>query len=258
MTIRMTPYRFRGFDTFEIYPVCDLHIGAPEFNEAIFQKLSREILERENRYVVVAGDVVDNAIVGSVGSVYGARMQPAEQKRFAAELLLPLKDRILCLTSGNHERRSERLVGDSPLRDIASKLNIEDKYNPIAAFLKLDIGDRSNNTKRPPHYSVCVTHGAGAGVKLGAGINKSETFAISMGVDLIITGHSHKPITAPTTRYECDFAKGVMIKREIRLLIASGFLDYDGYPIERLYPPVAIRPNKAILNCREHDIAVLS
>jgi predicted phosphodiesterase len=258
MTIPMIRRKIRGFETIEIYPICDLHVGDSKFDEGAYQKAVREILAQENRFVVIGGDIVDNTIIGSVGNVYESKMQPSEQKRYAAELLFPLKDRILSVAGGNHERRSERLIGDSPLRDICSKLNIEDIYSPIASFLKLDIGDRQNGHTRPPHYSICVTHGAGAGIKLGAGINKTETFAISLGVDLVITAHSHKPITAPTVRYECDMAKGVMVQREIRLLIATGWLNYGGYAIEKMYPPVSVRPNKAILNAREHDIAVLS
>jgi hypothetical protein len=93
---------------------------------------------------------------------------------------------------------------------------------------------------------------------LGAGLNKSEAFALSIGADLMITGHSHKTATAPTNRLECDMGKGVMVSREVRIMIATGWLDWAGYPARKMMKPLPIRPSCAILSAKEFDISVLS
>jgi len=257
-TISMISHKIRGFESIEIYPLADMHIGSRELNEAALKRTINEILDKPYRYVVLAGDLIDNGVKSSVTSGYDAMMQPAEQRRYAAELIAPLKDRILCMISGNHEYRSRKDTDTDPIELIASKLDIEHLYRPDIAFIKLDLGDRTNHRERSPKYCIAVAHGTGGGVTLGAGLSKTEPFGLAMGVDLLITGHSHKPATAPTLRLECDMQKGVMVPREIRIMVATGWLDYGGYPTRKLYKPVAIRPNKAILSAVEHDIAVLS
>ena len=258
MTIPMIAHKIRGHNKIEIYPICDLHVGSKEFQEGEFQKLSREIMAAENRYVVLVGDLCDNGIRSSVTNCYDAVMSPRDQRIYAAELIYPLKDRVLCSVSGNHEYRSRKETDTDPVELIMSKLNLEHYFRPDIAFVKIDAGDRDRNDIRPPRYCMGVVHGSGGGMRLGAGLSKTEPFALSMGVDLLISGHSHKPATAPTLRLECDMQKGVMVPRETRIMVATGWLEYGGYATRKLYSPVALRPNKAILDCKRFDISVLS
>lgn len=255
-TIPMIRRTFDG--PIEIYPISDLHIGSREFNEPAFRQLVREILAEENRYVVLVGDLIDNGIKSSVTNVYDAVMSPKEQREHAAELLFPLKGRILCAVSGNHEYRSRKETDTDPAELILSKLGLEELFRPDIAFLDINLGKRNDNNKRPPRYCVGVVHGSGGGMMLGAGLNKSEPFAIALGVDLLIVGHTHRPMTAPTIRLQPDAQKGLMVAREIRLLIATGWLDYGGYPTRKMLKPVVVRPNKAILADKSFDISVLS
>lgn len=256
MSIPMIKHVFNS--TIEIYPVSDLHVGSMEFNEGAFIKLSREILSEENRYVVIVGDMTDNGIKSSVTNIYDATMTPSEQRKYAADLLYPLKDRVLCGVSGNHEYRSRKETDTDPMQLIMERLNLEHLFRADIAFLHIKCGERTSTHDRPPSYCVGVTHGAGGGMLLGSGLNKAEPFAIALGVDLLITGHTHRPMTAPSVRYECDKQKGVMVPREIRLMIATGWLTYGGYPTRKMLKPVIIRPNKAILSGNKYDISVLS
>lgn len=255
-TIPMIKHKFdRGI---EIVPISDLHIGSKEFEEGLFNRLVREILASENTYCVIVGDMVDNGIKSSVTSPYEAVMQPNDQRKYAAELLLPLKDRILCGVSGNHEYRSRKDTDTDPMQLIMERLNLEHLFRPDIAFMDIKCGDRLNNKLTPPRYCIGVTHGTGGGMLIGSGLNKQEPFAMALGLDLLITGHTHRPMTAPSIRYTPDFQKGVMVPREMRLLISTGFLSYGGYPTRKMLKPVCIRPNRAILSGTEYDISVLS
>lgn len=257
-TIKMISYKICEYPEVEIYPISDLHIGSKEFDEAQFQKLVREILDQPNRYVMIAGDIVDNGIKSSVSSPYDATMQPAAQRQYAAEILQPLQKRILAMCSGNHEYRSRKDTDTDPAELIAERLGIVEVFRPDIAFIKIDLGNRTSGNIRNPKYCIGLTHGSGGGMMLGAGLSKSEPFAQALGVDLLISGHSHKPATAPSVRFECDMAKGVMVAREIRIMVATGWLEWAGYPARKMLKPVAIRPNKAILSADRFDIQVLS
>jgi len=257
-TIRMICHKITDYPEIELYPISDLHVGSKEFDEAQFQKLSREIMAQPNRFVMMAGDLVDNGIKSSVSSPYDAVMQPAAQRQYAAEILQPLQSRILAMCSGNHEYRSRKDTDTDPAELIAERLGIIELFRPDIAFVKIDLGTRASGNVRSPKYCIALTHGSGGGMLLGAGLSKSEPFAQALGVDLLISGHSHKPATAPSVRFECAMAKGVMVSREIRIMVATGWLEYAGYPARKMMKPVAIRPNKAILSADRFDIQVLS
>lgn len=259
-TLKMLTHNLsdKGHETIEIYPISDMHVGSREFNEGQLARVVREIAEQDNRYVILGGDLCDNATKSSVGDIYRATMSPRDQPKYVADLLWQIKDRILACVSGNHCWRTMKDVDLDPMAMVAAKLNVEHLYEPDIAFIKLVAGKRTSHSVRPPAYCIAVTHGSGGGSLLGAGLNKAEPFALAMGVDLMITGHTHRPMTAPTMRYECDMGKGVMVPREVRILVATGYLDWMGYPARKMLKALPIRQNKAILNCQAHDISVLS
>jgi predicted phosphodiesterase len=259
-TLKMLKHDLSGLnhETIELYPISDMHVGSREFNEGALAKTVREIAAEPNRYVLLGGDLCDNATKSSVGDIYRATMPPRDQPQYVAELLQPIKERILAVVSGNHCWRTMKDVDLDPMAMIAAKLNSEHLYEPDIAFIKLVAGSRVSNGVRPPKYCIALTHGAGGGALLGAGLNKAEPFALAMGVDMLVTGHTHRPMTAPAMRYECDMAKGVMVPREVRIMISTGYLDWMGYPARKMLKPLPIRQNKAILSCTEHDIAVLT
>jgi len=258
MTFKMISHDLTGHDTVEIYGISDLHVGSKEFDEGSFIKLRREILEQDNRYVIMAGDLVDNAIKSSVSDIYQSTMRPKEQREYAAELLYPLRSRILVSVGGNHERRSTKETDTDPAELIMSKLGLEHLYRDNIAFVKVKAGSRTNHCVRPPNYSICVLHGSGGGMLLGSALSRADGFLHSLGCDMLVMGHVHKQMTAPTARYEVDMSKEVVVRRESRIMICTGWLNWGGYPAQKMLKPVSIRPSKAILATDHHDIAVLS
>lgn len=241
----------------EIHPVADMHVGSKEFDERAFGDFRRMVLEKENRYIVLAGDICDNAIKSSVSSVYEAVLQPREQRQYAAELLAPLKERILCAVSGNHEQRNTRESDTDPMEIVLAKLNTEHLYRPDMAYIYLQFPKPTDHCKQPPNYTILVTHGSAGGALIGAGLNRMEPFAMAMGCDLLITGHTHKPATAPLMRL-VQTGKGVMASREIRIMTATGWLGYAGYPARKMMRPVPIAPNYAVLDGKRFAMRVVT
>lgn len=255
-TIRMLKKKIDHKDGIYVYGLSDLHVGSKEFNEPLFQKMSRSILEKENGYLVVAGDIIDNGTKNSVTGPYEQTMSPKAQRDYAAELLYPLRDRIICGVAGNHERRSTKDSDTDPAELIFSKIGIEDVYRDSLCFVSLQVGDRSSHTVRAPRYCICVMHGSSGGQLMGAGLNKADQFASVSGADLTILGHSHKPANAPASRLECDHAKGIMVQRNYMVMICTAWLDYGGYPTTMGLKALPIAPNRVWLSANKFDMEV--
>jgi predicted phosphodiesterase len=259
MNIKAIVRRFPELGEIEVYGLGDLHIGSREFDKRAFKGIVQEILAKGNRYCVVLGDVVDNGLENSKTSPYSQLMTPHEQMDDAQELLQPLADgkRILGWTDGNHEQRTSKLADVDISKLLAERLGVSDEYRPGLCPLMLFVGDRKNHHTQPPAYSVGITHGSSGGFTLGAGLTKAESFALANGFDVLVVGHSHKPSTAPSVRFYADYAHGCMTSKIIRIMVCTGWLEYGGYPISKMYKPVAIQPSKLILSGEKYDARVL-
>ena len=111
-------------DRLEILPLSDLHIGDPGFNEPALKNYLRYVQAEQNRYILLNGDVINNATKGSVSDIYAETMPPRRQIEHAADLLAPVADRVLGIVSGNHERRTDKESGISPVEILAEKLHV--------------------------------------------------------------------------------------------------------------------------------------
>ncbi len=138
--------RFSG--VIRLYPVADVHFGAINHDGAAWKRFLRMIEEDGDAYVLLNGDLLNNNTRSSVGSPWDDTVRPREAKRLMVEHLKPIRDRIVCITSGNHERRSMKDADDDPTYDIAAKLDLEDVYRTNAAFLKLCLGETDKGEGR--------------------------------------------------------------------------------------------------------------
>ena len=111
-----------------IFPIGDLHLGAAEHMESAWREFRTNILEQPNAYIVLVGDLLNNATKNSLSNVYDEVLRPREAKKQMVEMLNPLRDRILCAVSGNHERRSSRDVDDDIVYDILCKLDFQKRH----------------------------------------------------------------------------------------------------------------------------------
>lgn len=223
-----------------IYGIFDVHLGAAEHLEKPFMDFRDSILHDPNAYVVIGGDLCNNATRSSVSNIFEETMRPREQKRIMTEILRPLVDdeRILCYVSGNHERRSGKDADDDMSYDICAKLDIEDLYRPNMAFVKLQFGEKRGDGKKNPTYRLFVTHGAGDGILTGGAVNRAERFSgIIDGVDLVMIGHTHKPfVTAPSKLVFDPYNNRVTVK-PFRVVSMAPWLAYGGYAAQKMLLP---------------------
>lgn len=232
----------KNFDNtdIKIYPVSDLHIGASEFMYDKWTEFKKQILKEPNSYITIGGDMMNNSTRSSVSNIFEETMRPADQKKWLAAELADIKDKILCVVSGNHERRSEKDADDNPLYDICAKLDIEDLYRENMAFLKLSFGNQISNGLKNPTYALAVTHGAGGGIYTGAAVNRNErTGYIIDGLDCFIVGHTHKgAITKPQKIYIDKFNNKVSFKQFV-VINSTSWLSYGGYALQKMLLPAS-------------------
>jgi predicted phosphodiesterase len=240
-----------------LFPISDVHLGASEHMEKEWADFCRQIEETPNAYIILGGDLINNATRNSVSNVFEETMRPREQKKVIAEMLMPLRDRILCAVSGNHERRSGKDADDDPTYDIMCKLDIEHLYRENMAFVKIQIGSKEGNGEKNPTYVLTVTHGAGGGILTGGAVNRNERFGYVVdGMDCLIVGHTHKPFVTQPSKVKIDpFNNKVSIK-PFKVVSSSSWLNYGGYAAQKMLLPSSHAPQTITLCGNRKDIKV--
>lgn len=226
----------------KIYPIADLHYGSPQFMDGEWEKFVAKLKTEPDSYIVIAGDMLNNAIEGSVGhGVYHDTVSPSEQKRWLAKQLEPIKDRILCGTSGNHCKRSYSCDAD-PLYDVFVLLGIENRFRENACFLAVRFTGENGSINGHETYTFVVTHGVGNSMYIGSSANKAERYGTAIdGIDCVIYGHTHKPLTFPVGKLFFDTRNKKVIRRQFTVVCATSWLDYGGYAVKGMFSPTAFK-----------------
>ena len=111
-------HKFKTNKDITIIPISDVHLGAAEHMEKEWADFVSKVKSTPNCYLFLGGDLLNNSTRTSVANVFAETMRPREQKKVMAEMLEPIKKRILCAVNGNHERRSGKDADDDPTYDI--------------------------------------------------------------------------------------------------------------------------------------------
>ena len=254
----MIQHKFPSREDITIIPVADVHLGAKECREQEFMSFLDTVAKTPNLYLVLAGDLINNATRSSVSNVFEDRYRPSDQKKMMAKLLEPVKDRILCACPGNHEARSGKDADDCPLYDILCKLDIEHLYRENLAIVKIRMGDniRGKGTQNPS-YILAVTHGSGGGIYTGAAVNKNERFAYTFdGIDAMITGHTHKPVVSAPGKIKVDTLHNRVTVEQFKVITATSWLDYGGYAARKMLIPASHALQTMTLRGKKKEIIV--
>lgn len=243
----------------EIVMVSDIHYGAATFNKAKWDSFKNYIFEKPNRYFIVAGDIIENAIPGSKSDVFSQTATPMDQQEwFRSELSSTnangdrLADRCLCIIDGNHENnRSTKVAGLYPLYDICKELGIEEKYRHNAAALRISIGSRKNiQTRRIPimYYGV-VTHKS----------KDQKNFCAADlydGIDFFVRAHDHDCYIHPRKKIKFDTAHcETVMTHDTYTIDAGSFMNYGGYGLAQGHRPQSLKVASIIIDGVFHNIS---
>ena len=96
----------RDMNVLEIIPLADTHIGDPGSSvDRILMHIER-IKETPNCYTILNGDIIDFSSRSAISDIEARQFNIMGQFEKAVELFAPIKDKILCITNGNHESRA--------------------------------------------------------------------------------------------------------------------------------------------------------
>jgi hypothetical protein len=236
------------YESIELYPLNDVHIGSILCNKTKFHSFIRHILEEPNRYIICLGDLINNNITGSVGSPWEDTISPREQKKLLKKELEPIKDRILLFVDGNHERRNKKMNDESPTEDIAEHFGIT--YKEEDAYLQIRFG-KSRDHSKPISYIIYCTHGSGGGKRPGATINNLELLTLGHWAEIYIIAHFHRKLAYKAPMEMPDPQNRQIRNIEMLYVVSSSFQDFGGYAARKMMRPSSLGSTPIYMSGKE-------
>lgn len=227
----------RELPCLEVHTFADEHIGDEHSD---MKRLRERIAQVENNpyaYCILNGDIIDNATKTSIGDTYTQVFAPMEQLAKAVEIFSPIRDKILCITHGNHENRTYKKEGINLSCLLAKQLGLEDRYTPTSAALFIRFGELSNGkresngsgNKRKVCYTVYVLHGSGGGRKEGAKAIRLADMASIIDTDIYIHSHTHLPMVMKQAFHRIDERNSTVALVDKLFVNTAANLKYGGY-----------------------------
>ena len=225
----------------QIYVLSDMHIGDANADLPTLKKIIEHIKNTPNMYVILLGDILNTALKTSKSDIYSETLNVMDAQKLALQLLLPIKDKILAMTPGNHENRVWKEVGVDLALWLAEKLGVQDRYRNNNIALTIQFGSDVNGN--PFRLNIFGQHGAyGGGRRLGAAMNALEDLDGIVGnADIYIRAHTHQPIQGSRNIFLFD-DKGNMHRRTKYYFNSPSVLNYGGYAAEKGYKPTDDTP----------------
>ena len=217
-------------DCIELHTFADLHIGDKYCNTELIKQRINDVKDNKKAYCILNGDIINNATKTSVSDCYAEELSPMDQMTRFMDLFEPIKDKILCITSGNHENRTYNKEGVDITRLCARQLGLEDRYAKTSATVFLRFGKQSaHEHNRKCRYVIYCTHGSGGGRKEGAKAIRLADMACIIDADIYIHSHTHLPMVLKEAFYRTDTNNSVITKVDKLFINTSAMLEYGGY-----------------------------
>ena len=213
----------------ELHTFADEHIGDAHSDiKRVLQRIEY-VKNTPNAYCILNGDIIDNVTKTSVGDIYTQKCNPMQQLEKAISIFEPIKDKILCITHGNHENRSYKNEGVNISRLIAVQLGIVDKYSPTSAVLFIRLGKDPGAHGRKFRYTAYVLHGSGGGRKEGSKAVRLADMADIIDTDIYIHSHTHLPMIMKQGFHRVDICNSRVSLVTKLFVNTAANLTYGGY-----------------------------
>lgn len=219
----------------EIEIFADLHIGSKKCDYKSIMERVEKVRDNENRFCIIVGDIINNSTKTSVGDVYEEELTPMQQIKKAVNMFEPIKDKIIGITAGNHERRSYKTDGIDLVYFFASELRLQHLYDYCACLLFIRFGKKVGKGVGGRHgckllYSLYMTHGDGNGGRtIGGKMNGLQRRGQIVDADVVVTAHTHSPASFRDCFYQIDYHNNTVQKKEQLFVNAAATLNYEEY-----------------------------
>lgn len=221
----------RELKTAEIHTFADLHIGDVHCDYQGIKERIEAVMKKPNAYCILNGDIINNATKTSVSDCYAEKLSPMEQISRFIEIFEPIKDRIIAITSGNHENRTYNKEGVDITYLCAKQLGLEDRYSKTGAIIFVRVGDRPKKTHANQQicYTIYSIHGSGGGRKEGAKAIRLADMASVIDADIYIHSHTHLPMILKEDYVRVDVHNSTFQQVTKLFVNTSSMLNYGGY-----------------------------
>lgn len=227
------------FEQIELHVFADEHIGDALCDMDRLKKRIDYVKNTPNAFCLLNGDILDTATKLSIGDVETRELNIMEQIQRGIDLFEPIKDKILCITAGNHELRTYNKEGIDITRLVAMQLGLGNCYSSGSVLLFLSVGlmtRRASAGKKVP-YIIYITHGSGGGRKEGAKAIRLADMALTVDADIYIHSHTHLPMSIRESFHRTD-QSNKSVKKVSHLFVNTGAnLDFGGYAEQQEYKP---------------------
>ncbi len=250
------------YSRIEIEIFSDLHLGSKKCDYKAIQKRIERVKENSGVYAIILGDVLNNSTKTSVGDVYSEELTPMEQVKLAIRTFEPIKHKIIGVCSGNHERRSYKTDGVDLLYFMCAELGIAERYDYCSLLLFIRVGHSTNHSRtgknaRQVCYTLYMTHGDGQGGRtIGGKANGLQRRGQIVDADIIVTGHTHAPLSFRDCCYTIDCSNSCVNTKEQLFVNASATLDYEEYAELYGMKPSSKQSPVLILNGTKKEMSV--
>lgn len=226
----------KDIETLSLIPLSDAHFGAPNFSLRHFNATINYIKEHPSVYCILNGDLLDTALPSSVGDIFAQVDTPQKQRDWMISKLLPIKDKVLAMTTGNHENRIYKVAGFDVSKDIADALGCP--YRPEGMLLKISFGGgNSRHPDAPYTYFVHFQHGYGGARTDGAKLTKGQRQSTYVHADAYIMAHDHLSQAEPAvylipdqrTTIKNGFEMGKVNAKRKMIIKSAAYLKWGGY-----------------------------
>lgn len=217
-------------ESVELHIFADEHIGDEHSDINRVLERIEYVKNTPNAYCILNGDILDNATKTSIGDTYTQEFNPMEQLQRAVEMFSPIKDKILCITHGNHENRTYKNEGINLSKLIAAQLGLLDRYSPTSAVIFLQFGEGSSRCRNKPiQYTIYTLHGSGGGRKEGSKAVRLADMASIIDTDIYIHSHTHLPMVMKQAFHRTDLQHRSVTVVDKLFVNTAANLKYGGY-----------------------------
>src|SRR5690348_17155909 len=200
-------------DIVNIEPLSDIHIGARFHDKAKFKEVVERIRDDPTRYTFIMGDVFD--CTDPDNKFFDQRTRDpdlpelSDQMAYALKMLLPIRNKIFGVHTGNHDERQRKRHFDDLIGRLVLELNRE--YPESAGVPKLAtpikyLGYMAISRLRfvwkseagidhiLSSFDVFTAHGGYSGKRVGGNLNSNQDILSSFSADIYLTGHTHQVV----------------------------------------------------------------
>ena len=235
----------RELEQMGLHVFADEHLGDANCDIKRLLQRIEYVQNTPTAYCILNGEIIDNATRTSIGDIYAQEFNPLEQLQKAIDIFEPIKDKILCITHGNHENRTYQHEGINLSYLMAKQMGLAERYTPTSAVLFIRLGEDANHTKetngsgniRKICYTLYVLHGSGGGRKEGSKAIHLADMASIIDCDLYLHSHVHLPMIMKQGFYRIDPRNNTVAFVNKLFVNTAANLNYGGYGEAQAFKP---------------------